>query len=400
MAKLSWLVNNKLVLFCIGLLMGPFSSYLFIDILHLPVVVPEVVFIPYFFLFYRRLGLSFRKKVSFWGVICLWFIFLLFALIWATWSLMAILSTARSFLILGLFYCIGSKITFNASLLRVILIVSIGSIVGWVVKSILNFTTLQFLSGSEESVVYGNMIAIAFVFAISLLSNNKFYTLIFVFATNIVLSFTTALRRQIAVSILSLLLSLFILTIKHSKYSYFFIIVLLSIPLYLSLPQIEEFVADNSPNMHARIFDRSQRLLEGDLGNSEKSRVDAQNLIFNEFFDLIAPHGYVSQQTAKDANTGIYNDIPLYMLAYTFGVLLLFPYLLFLVYRLWVMFRSFLLYGDVCYGILFVVGAVMLFLHFIDSQMFTVSYSAPFTGLTLGLMFRQTIIKGTSNYKL
>ncbi len=380
--------------------MGPFSTYLFIDILHFPLVVPEIVFIPFFALFYKKLGISLDSKVKFWSVLMLWLFFLLMALVWGTWDIVAILSTGRSFLILGLFYVVGKHIHFDDTLAKVVLLCSIGSLLGWVVKSYFNFTSLVFLDAHEESVVYGNMIAIAYAFAIALLMKSDYITVTLVFAVNVFLSFTSALRRQISVSFLSLFLSLAMSSLRNKRINYLIIILLLSVPVYIALPQIEQVVQDYSPNMHYRIFERSQNLIGGEMGNSEQGRINHQFIIFDDFFDLIIPHGYVSQHTSQDAGTGIFNDIPIYMLAYTFGVITVFIYFFFYVRRLYLMLFHFLKMGNPYYGVLFVVGAVMLFLHFVDSQMFTVSYSAPFTGLTLGLMFRNTLIKGTSKYKL
>ena len=384
----------------IGILMGPFSSYLFMDVLHFPLVIPELVFIPFFCFFYKKLGISFDSKVSLVGVITLWLSFLIIALLWDTWDMVAIVSTARSFLILGLFYAVGKHIHFNDALARVILVCSIGSIIGWVIKSYFNLQTLAFLDAHEESVVYGNMIAIVYAFAILILMRSDYITVTLVFVINVFLSFTSALRRQISVSILSLLLSIGMITLKNKKINYLILIGIISIPVFIALPQVEDYVADLSPNMHYRIFDRSQNLLEGEMGNSEQGRIAHQFIIFEDFADLIIPHGYVSQHTSKDAGTGKFNDVPIYMLAYSFGVITLFVYLFYYIVRLRVMLVRFIKHGNSYYGVIFVAATVILFLHFIDSQMFTVSYTAPFTGLTLGLMFRRTLLNGINKYKL
>lgn len=383
--------------FLLGLLLGPFSSVLFISIFHFPMVVPELIFIPILFKYYDRFGIRLDRKPIFMNVILLWLLFLLFAIVWKTWNLTAILSTGRSFLILGLFYVIGKNITRNVALLKFLLIVSIGSIVGWVIKSYLNILLLPLSDGYGESVVYGNMISIAIGFSIALLAKAKYSMLLAIFSLNVFLSFTTALRRQIIVSFMSLGLSLSLLSVKFKRFGYLVIVLIMSIPIYVALPQIEEMVLEISPNMHKRIFERSQNLIIGVSGHSEQSRIDNQFKIFSDFRDLIIPHGYVSQQTSTDAGTGIFNDVPIYMLSYSFGVIVVLFYLLYYFFRL---VRSFLLFirnGNVYDGVILVVGSVALFLHFVDSQMFTVSYSAPFTGLILGLLFRNDKLNHSIN---
>lgn len=394
------IVQYYIPLLFVGFLMGPFSSLLFISVLHLPIVAPELIFIPFFFFFYNKFGIKIDKKLSFSGIILLWLIFLFLAIIWGTWSFLAVSSTGRSFLIMGIFYVIGKGIRFDDALARVMLVCSIGSIMGWGIKSYFNFIMLANIGAYEESVVYGNMIAIAYAFAISILMKSHYLTIMLVFAINVFLSFSSSLRRQISVSVLSLCLSLSMMTIRNKKVSYLVLVLLLSVPVYYALPQIEGIIQESNTTMYYRIFERSQSLLEGDLGNSEKSRVSNQFKIFDDFTDLILPHGYVSQQTASDKGTGIFNDVPLYMLAYTFGVLLLFIYIIFYLCRLYVIFIRFIKYDNPYYGVVFVVGAVMLFLHFVDSTMFTVSYTAPFTGITLGLIFRNTLLIGSNKYRL
>lgn len=387
-------------LLLVGMLMGPFSSLLFMVFMHFPIVAPELIFIPFFLFRYKKYGISLEHKISFGPVVFIWAIFLVIAIIWGTWSFMAILSTGRSFLILGLFYVIGKEIRFDDALARLLLVCSIGSLIGWVIKSYFNFQMLAFIDAHEEAVVYGNMVAIAFTFSISLLMRSNYLTVIIIFVINIILSFTSSLRRQISVSVMSMILSLSMLTVRSRKFSYLIVIALISIPVYMVLPQIESTIEDTNATMYYRIFERSQNLLEGDLGNSEKGRIENQKKIFEDFFDLIIPHGYVSQQTSRDVGTGIFNDVPMYMLAYTFGILTLFVYLLYYIRNLLITFMRFNKYNNPYYGVIFVVGVVVLFLHFVDAQMFMVSYTAPFTGLTLGLLFRKSLITSKSHYKI
>lgn len=387
-------------LLLVGMLMGPFSSLLFMVFMHFPIVAPELIFIPFFLCTYKMYGVTLEHRVSFGPAIVIWAFFLIIAILWGTWSFMAVLSTGRSFLILSLFYVIGKNIRFDDALARLLLVCSIGSLIGWVIKSYFNLQMLASLDAHEEAVVYGNMVAIAFAFSISLLMRSNYMTVIIIFVINIILCFTSSLRRQISVSVMSMILSLSMMTVRNRKYSYLIVIALISIPVYLVLPKIENAIEETNATMYYRIFERSQNLLEGDLGNSEKGRIDNQKKILEDFPDLIIPHGYVSQQTSRDVGTGIFNDVPLYMLAYSFGILTLFVYIMYYMRNLLITFMRFNKYNNPYYGVIFVVGFVVLFLHFVDAQMFTVSYTAPFTGLTLGLLFRKSLITSKSHYKI
>lgn len=398
-------MKNKIIVYSslliIGLLMGPFSSYLFMNVLHIPFVAPELVFIPFFFLLYKKLGISFDGKVSFFGVIAIWMFFLIVAFLWSIWDYGAILSTARSFLILGIFYAIGLKIRFDDSLSKILLLCSIGSLIGWLIQSILNVQAyMLFLGAHDESVVYGNMIAIAFAFSISLLMRSNYITFLLVFAINVFISFTSSLRRQISVSILSLLLSVGMVSLKNRRINYLILIGIVSIPIYIAMPQIEQTVADISPNIHYRVFERTQDMLEGNFANGDQGRYKHQFIIFEDFLELIIPHGFVSQHTGKHIGTGVFNDVPMYMLSYSFGVITLLIYSLYYIARLRFALVSFIKKGNSYYGVIFVVGAVMFFLHFVESTMFTVSYTAPFTGLTFGLLFRKRLSNNVSKYKI
>lgn len=376
--------------FVIGILLfGPFASDLCQDYLGLPMVIPEFVYIPLLFWGYKKMGIKLLRKPNFALIFMLWVIFLTFAFIWNLYSLKAIFSTARSFLLVGIFYSIGKSIKVDKNLLYIIFVISIGSILGWVFSSYLNFQKMLFVD--EESVVYGNMLAIAYAFALLLLYERNYVLLAIVFAMNVFLSFTTALRRQILVSLMSIAASLGLLVVKYKKVQYLGWVVILSIPIFIMMPQIEEFIKDANPYLHHRVFERSEQVLEHDMKSSDQGRISHQLYIFTEIPSLIIPHGYVSQNTEQD-KTGLYNDIPTLMLAYTFGVLVLYFYMIYLAVSIFKTFRRFQKYDNEYYGVLFVVGAIFFFLHFVEAAMFIYTYTCPFTGLTLGLLFRKDYI--------
>lgn len=52
-------------------------------------------------------------------------------------------------------------------------------------------------------------------------------------------------------------------------------------------------------------------------------------MLFDNLNDYLYPRGFVSKQTNTDINTGIYNDLPLLELCYSFGVIITFVILLY-----------------------------------------------------------------------
>ena len=384
-------IKRNLSALIIGFLFfGPYASILFENILHFPMVIPEFIYIPLLFTCYRKFGLSLKKRPNFGGVLLIWLFYLAFAFLWGTYDAVAILSTARSFLVVGLFVVLGTCVVVDRKLLIFLLYLSLGSIFGWCISSALNF--IKMFGLKDESVVYGNMIAIAYAFSILFLYYRNLLLLVFLFGMNALLSFTTALRRQIMVSLLSIGSSLSLLTVKYKKTSYIAIVVLLLIPIYMYMPTIEDYVREANPYLHHRIFERSEQVLDDNLQTADQGRINHQLYIFTKMPEMIIPHGYISQHTSKD-NTGIFNDVPTYMLAYTFGVFVFYYYILVYLRRLFITLKRFILYDNEYYGVLLVVALVTLFLHFVEAAMFIYTYTCPFTGLTIGLIFRRDYVK-------
>lgn len=158
------------------------------------------------------------------------------------------------------------------------------------------------------------------------------------------------------------------------------------------MPTIEDYVREANPYLHHRIFERSEQVLDDNLQTADQGRINHQLYIFTKMPEMIIPHGYISQHTSKD-NTGIFNDVPTYMLAYTFGVFVFYYYILVYLRRLFITLKRFILYDNEYYGVLLVVALVTLFLHFVEAAMFIYTYTCPFTGLTIGLIFRRDYVK-------
>lgn len=379
--------KSIIVFIIIGLMFSPLSTNFFLNTLHSPIVVPEVIYIPILLLFYKKLGISLKYKCNFAPYFLIWLFLLLLALLINRWSPMAILSTSRSFLILGMFYVIGKSIEVNSGLVKKLLLISVISLIGWGASTFMNFRSLEY--NTEESVCYGNMIAIAYSFAILLLYIKNRPILGVVFFLNVLLSFTTALRRQIIVTVLSAVASLSLITLRKKQFGNLIAVLVFLLPVYIMMPKIEEQIYEVNPYLHYRIFNRTAQVASGDVQGGDKSRMNRQLYIFTRFDELAIPHGYVSQQTGKDKDAGEFNDIPTYMLAYTFSAPLVIIYIVLYLLRLLSALKTYIKYSNDYYGIIFVIGLVMLFLHFVESSMFIYTYTVPLTGISLGLLFRK-----------
>lgn len=385
MYKRQW-IKFELFFFVIGLVLSSFSSYLFQKVLHLPFTFPELIYFPFLLVYYKKFGLRMQRKFNFGVLGIVWLLLIVIAFIYGRWGPVAILSTARGFLWLFVFFAIGRAILVNDALINALLTTSVGSIVGWCICSYFSFQEIL-LGTNEIGVNYGNMVAVAMSFPLVIFYKKKNYLLFFVILLNIFLVLTTGLRRQISVTVLSLAFSYILLVWKSLDYKKLSILFILIATVIFALPIVEEQLEEVNPLLHRRIFEKTELLLSGEETRADETREAGLTVIFDKFDELLIPHGFVSLQTMKDKGVGIFIDTPTYMLSFTFSIWIFFLYIILFLKALLVRFKDYVK-GNRDGGLAFVTGVCVLFLHFVDGTMFTYSYSSPLTGLMLGLLFR------------
>jgi hypothetical protein len=275
----------------------------------------------------------------------------------------------------------------NKTSIQDISLICIGSVLGWCLLSIEQFTQLIRLVADEDTSldVSGNMVALVLLVSIAIIYKNSKIIILSIFL-GLVLSLTTGLRRQIMVFFLSIVISyFFVLTSKKANLKkIFFISFVFVTSLIFIYPIADNYINDVSPVLHQRIFSKSEQFLTGDLSEADKTRRDFMNHFINNLDHYILPQGFVSKRTMDDVGTGVYMDFPVLELAYTFGLVILPVFIFFY-------FKNILKHGKNFYrnhkkeSAVWATAAMILFaLLFLEGSNLNYSYITPFTGMVLG----------------
>lgn len=375
--------KNTIKYLLLGILLSSVSTPLF-DTFGLPTF-PELIYFP--LLYYWQDDFSFSKKWR--NRITMFTLFWLFILLCAVFnqrfSMGAILTTGRAYLYMGIFGIWAYAVKFDKNIYKKLYLISTGSLSGWILVIICRHIGL--LPVVNKGINYGNMVAIPMCISIIFALYPILKNLLMVCIMNAYLSFTTALRRQILVTALSLLLS-YLLIIKQkgmSKVHLPVFIVLTS--LFLSLPYIEEAVKHYDNYTYERIFKRTRNAGSGD-DHGDEMRVNNFVFLYDNLGDLQIPHGYVSKRTSEDITLGRFVDCPMYELFYTFGGMTVMLALTFYIFRLTLHTLIYLRTKNP-YAIVWITcGTLCFFLLFVESTFLAYTYTSPMTGIVIGMLCR------------
>jgi len=370
------------------LVFSPFGSFLVMDVLGLPMSLPELLFIPFFIIYRKRYQFSPIGGVRAFIFFTLWVIMLSISILVKEYSTSAVISSSRTYLTLIISYLFFSREN-NVSLDDVMYI-SLGSTIGWLISSFIGISV--YLSGQAPTVARcGNMLALVLLISIAMFRRHNKVLLFSIFLCTL-LSLTSGMRRQIVVFLASLLLSYLLLSIKNvNKFLQYTLLLTLAIVLFLIfLPRIEDYLKTSAPQLYFRIFQKTEMFL---TGKSEKSgdlvRIKIMSNMVQNFGDYIIPKGFVSRRTATD-NTGRFIDFPLSELFYTFGFFSIFILLGIIICTIGCFYQYFNWRSDS--AIFVVVALIMLMLLFIEGTFLSSSYVTPFTGYCLGSLKRYSRI--------
>lgn len=367
--------------FLLGLVMSTFASDV-LALVGLPLVY-EALYLP--ILYFLRKDFTFLRPIGrqFMPMLFAWFFLLVIALLLANFSFIGILSVARSYLILSLFICIGLNIKMDKRFYTILFLVSFGSVVGWGASSLGKM--MGILPMGVSLVNYGNMLSIPISIAsvFSFFPNLFFVAIILIL--NFFLSFTTGLRRQILVSIVSFVLYYAVYSIRSFSIKTLVPVVLIVFAVIASFPIIEDKVAAVSPELYHRVFVRT--LESGETGSDMSRQASISNLI-NNADAYILPRGFVSKRTAVDTGTGVFIDVPAYELCYTFGVPLVLLFYILMILRVIKIFLVYIRYKIPPLSIWFISGVVFILLVFVEGTMLSWTYTVPMTGLIIGAVMR------------
>ena len=385
--------NTVRVLFIMKLVLlgfivfSPISSFIMIDLLHFPISLPEILFVLFIPFCKKHFCFTtlFRKQTF--VLILVWLFLIAIALLVDEYSLYSILSTARTYLYLIIFYLLFNKQ--NNVNIEEVYYICIGAFCGWILNAYITFithTSNEFVAG----VTYGPMLCIPIIIGIQVLKG-KYKSLIIIILLSILLMIFAAMRRQMIVTVASLFIMLLYVA-KRNKANFIKILMgltFVSIIIMSNFYIIGEKIKSYSDNLYYRVVTKSELFIKGETEEGDDTRRGGINNFFNNIESYIFPRGFVSKQTGTDRHTGAYFDLPILELAYTFGVLGVFSLILFFgfsAYRCYLLSKYNISYETVY--IFTLTYFVMFILMFLEGSFITFPYAVPYTGYCLGNLHR------------
>ena len=376
--------THILLYLLLGLVMSSFATGIF-GLYKLPEYY-ELVYLPVLFLlrkdfrFLRPLGKQFVN------LLLIWFFLLLIAIINGSFSFGGRLSVARSYLLIIFFMCIGMNIKMDRRFYVALFLISLGSIIGWVLY--VQGRLVGIFPWGENDMLfafYGNMLAIPVNISLAFSFFPNIFLILLILVINVLLSFTAGLRRQMLTSVVSFALYYIVFLLRGAAVKTLIPVVIVIGGLITFLPVIEEQVADISPLLHRRIFEKTENFGNTDSDDTREGNI---TLMFKNSGDLIMPHGFVSKRTSIDEGTGRFVDAPVYELSYTFGMPVVFVFFVIFIIRVIRILWEYVRYKIPPLSVWFICGAVFIMLLFVDGSMLSWTYTVPFTGLIIGAVIR------------
>lgn len=370
------------------------SSIILIDYLHFPIALPELLLLPFAYLLKNIISTIkiYSKDIS--NVLIFIVLWLMIGIVNGEMTLISMLSYSRSWI-----YIILLMIAFkrdNDITNRHLLFLSFGSLIGWLIASRMNFENIiQNVLNSEGEVelcTYGTMLAVP-VFLSLTMKKGLYKMFAFGFVVLIITMLLANLRRLIAVGLISVFLSLIFILIKDKrKLPMYLLVGSIVVCVFLSLlPSIEEFVANVSPEMHARTFRRIGNMLETGSTGTDSDDVRKGNFIYamEHIFDYVLPKGMIGK--TGDTSYRVFApfiDFPVMMLFYLFGFIITLFIMLRMVSVLLRNFYKYTRFSDETSMVSCISMVVMFVLLFLEGTFLYFPYAAPLTGVLLGRAIR------------
>lgn len=367
------------------------------NVLHLPLSLPELFFIPLFALLEKRFTPTRFDKNTFSALIFLLLFLILLSQVVGEYSIFAVLSSARGYLYLFLFLCIFKTNTkYNDD---IIVLVCFGAIIGWFIDC--NFGYQQMAAIIDETVqTNGNMLSVAiFIVYTMLLKKWKLF-----FAGLIMILYIclfAGIRRVILVATIAFAISV-ILQFLFSKLSIFkqiFLVGIVVVPIIFAIPVLDRAVEEINPKLHYRIFGKTENMMSGESSYSDDLRKEHINQFFNSPIDYLYPKGMVSNQYYTDQHAGIFMDFPLVALSHMFGL----PFaIVIILYFSLNSYRCLLLYKRrkiIASGVYCAMGAIFIVLLFVEGSFLVHPFTTPMTGMCLGRILFYSKQLGIKKYR-
>lgn len=374
-----------------GIVFSPMSSFITMDVFHLPISLPEVLFILFLPFCRKEFHFNTLQRKQTWITVLAWLSLIAMAFIVGKYLPYAILSTARSYLYLILFYllfCNENNISVNT-----VYYICIGAFSGWLIDAFISFKTYT-LAGNGAAVSYGPMLCIPIIIGVQILKG-KYKSLILMLLFSALLMVLSGMRRQMLITIVSFLVA-FIYEAIRNKTNLIKISIgtlLISLIIALNFPFIEGTIKSYSGELYFRVITKTESFLQGEENEGDNIRRELIHKYIDNMGSYIIPQGFVSKQTATDHDTGNFNDLPMLEVSQTFslwGALLFILYFIYTAYRCYILTKKgFYEETILIFPLSFVIILILLFL---EGSFLTFPYAVPFTGYCLGNLHRYACV--------
>jgi len=378
-SRYSLIFNYTLLFFAGFMVFSPISSRISFEVLHLPLALPEILFVPFYFKFRKFFDLRINHKIFISGTVII-IILICIAFFVGQFPISSILSTTR-----GYFYMLVVFSVFKDKSIKnyiYIFYIVLGSSVGWAVLGLISFRNI--ISGlffNSSGAVYGNMIALGLMVVIPIIFRKRFLILLS-FLITVIISIVAGLRRQIVVVIGVYIFSLFT-QLRSSVKRMISLVVSVSFFigfLIIFFPVTENFIHLNSPLLYKRVFVKSEQLVSDNMGSADQSRIGHFYNFLDNMDNYIFPHGFVSKRTMQDPGAGVFMDSPYLELFYTFGIFFSIPIIIYFFYSIYFHFSNYYKREIRESAVCIAMGGVVLILMFIEGSFLNFVYTTPLTG--------------------
>jgi len=383
-------LNNIYFILLGFLVFSPMSNKIVLDVIGLPLSMPELLLVPFFLVPHNKLRSIRIKGSDIFATGMLLILLIAIGLVMSNFSLYSMLSTSRAW-----FYLIVLTLAFsrdNDITTDDFMYLSLGSVLAWLIISRSTFATViaQSITDQNEMETYGVMMVVPVLIAASF-SKSRYFVMILAIILVFAISIFSGTRRLMIVALMSFVVSLFlILRKRHSKGAMLIVLGLVTL-LIVIIPIIMSFVEDNASVLYYRIFGRVEDALEnGELtADGDIARKRAIDSFFNNLENYIIPHGMVSTRTGTDGGfVGLFIDFPLFQLSWIYGIPVVFLLLVFFVRKLLINIKKYMINLDDVSFVSIVVLIVAFMLLFVEASYIVFPESAPITGALLGLTIR------------
>ena len=378
---------TNIILFLIGFFVfSPLSSYLLIDILHFPISLPEILLIPFIpFLIKRFKFRHFNWKLFFLLFLC-WLLVMAISLITGKYPLYSLVGSARTYLYIIFFFVLFSRKSHFTP--KDMCMVCIGTIIGWLINTIICFTTLT-LASNEMGIVYGPMLCIPLSFCfLSTIKRRKLAYIILIIG--IIIGVLGMLRRVIAISLITaaLMMAFYMFFNKREFSRMALVLTSMLLVMILNWFAFGKIAKDVSAILYVRIIDKTESFINGKVGKADTLRNGFIDEIQDNIVNYLVPQGFVSKQNSNGGSeTGWYIDLPIAELLHVFSLIPTIVILLYFSTRFIIIISKIKRHKlPQIYATILIGFADIIILLFLEGSFLSFPYMAVFTGYILGAL--------------